>query len=62
MRRMRAMFDDLMDAVPPARRPALERQRALLDPAIDRPFADSGDRLEARKEDRQGLGLSRRPS
>jgi len=62
MRRMRAMFNDLIEEVPPARRPALERQRALLDPAIDRSFADSDDRLEARKEYRQGLGLSRRPS
>jgi uncharacterized membrane protein len=57
MRRMRAMFHDLMDVVPPDRRPALERQMALLDRSIERSFPDGEDRLEARKEDRQGLGL-----
>ena len=62
MRRMRAMFHDLMDVVPPGRRPALERQLSLLDRSIDRSFADSEDRLEARKEDRQGLGLPRQRS
>jgi uncharacterized membrane protein len=59
-RRMRAMLNDLMAALPPRRRPALERQRALLDRSIERAFADGEDRLEAMKEDRQGLGLSRR--
>jgi hypothetical protein len=56
------MFHDLMDAVPPGRRPALEHQLSLLDRSIDRSFADSEDRLEARKEDRQGLGLPRQRS
>jgi uncharacterized membrane protein len=62
MRRMRAMFHDLIDAVPPDRRPALERQMALLDRSIERSFPDGEDRLEARKEDRQGLGLPCRRS
>jgi uncharacterized membrane protein len=60
MRRMRAMFHDLMDVVPPGRRAALERQCELLDHSIDRSFADGEDRIEARKEDRQGLGMPRR--
>ena len=59
MRRMRAMLRDLIDAVPPDRRPALERQIALLDRSIERSFPDSEDRIEARKEDRQGLGQPR---
>ncbi len=57
MRRMRAMLNDLIDAVPPDRRPALDRQIALLDRSIERSFPDGEDRIEARKEDRQGLGL-----
>ena len=60
MRRMRAMFHDLMEVVPPGRRPALERQCALLDRAIDRSLADGEDRIDARKEDPQGLGMPRR--
>ncbi len=59
MRRMRAMFHDLLDTVPPGRRPALDRQLALLDRSIERSFADGEDRLEALKEDRQGMGLPR---
>jgi hypothetical protein len=53
------MLRDLIDAVPPDRRPALERQIALLDRSIERSFPDSEDRIEARKEDRQGLGQPR---
>jgi uncharacterized membrane protein len=60
VRRMRAMLRELMEAVSPGRRPAVERQIAALDRSIDRSFADDDHRTEARKEDRQGLGLSRR--
>ncbi len=60
MRRMRALLQDLMEHVPPERRPALQRYQERVDNGIRRTFEDEDDRKDALEEDRQGLGLSRR--
>jgi uncharacterized membrane protein len=60
MRRMRALLQDLMEHVPPERRPALQRYQERVDNGIRRTFEDVDDRKDALEEDRQGLGLSRR--
>jgi uncharacterized membrane protein len=57
MRRMRALISDLIAALPRERHPALEHQRARLDAAIARSFADEEEKLEASVDDRQGLGI-----
>ena len=59
MRRMNALVSDLGRAVPKERRPALEFWDARLKAVIARSFADSEERLEASKQDRQGLGAPR---
>jgi uncharacterized membrane protein len=59
MRRMNALVSDLSRAVPKERRPALEFWDARLKAIIARSFADSEERLEASKQDRQGLGAPR---
>jgi len=59
MRRMRALISDLLTALPPERRPALEHHRERLNAAIARSFADEEEKLEASVEDRQGLGVPR---
>ncbi|HSI32922.1 MAG: DUF2254 domain-containing protein [Phycisphaerae bacterium] len=55
-RRMRAMLDDLIQAVPPERRPILEEQKRLLDTGIVRNFSDAEDRTRATTGDLQGVG------
>jgi len=62
MRRMNALVADLSRAVPKERRPALEFWDARLRAVIARSFADSEERLEASKQDRQGLGAPRHRS
>lgn len=57
-RRLRALLLDLHADLPPGRRPALDRQLALLDDEVDRCFPD-GQRDDALVPDRQGLGLGR---
>ena len=59
MRRMRALLQDLMEHVPPERRPALQRYLERVDTGTRRAFEDGEDRKDALEEDRQGLGLSR---
>jgi uncharacterized membrane protein len=58
MRRMRALLQDLMEQVPPERRPALRRYLERVDNGIRRTFEDEEDRKDALEVDRQGLGLS----
>jgi uncharacterized membrane protein len=58
MRRLRSLLYGLMEHVPPARRPALERYLARVDSGTHRAFADEEDRRDALEVDRQGLGLS----
>ena len=55
-RRLRALLEDLREAVAAERRPAVEAELRLLDSSADRAFADRGDRLSAAARDRQGLG------
>jgi uncharacterized membrane protein len=62
MRRMNALIADLSHAVPKERRPALESWDVRLKAIIARSFVDSDERLEASKQDRQGLGAPRQHS
>ncbi|MEV5231319.1 DUF2254 domain-containing protein [Streptomyces pseudogriseolus] len=55
-RRLRALLDGLLEGVPPERRPAVRRQLALLDTAVEREFPDAVRRSLARTGDRQGIG------
>jgi len=59
MRRMNALITDLKNTVPEERRPALRYWDARLKATVARSFAGSEERLEASKEDRQGLGVPR---
>jgi uncharacterized membrane protein len=59
-RRLRAMLEDLVAAVPAARKPAVQRELALLDQAVDRTFKDAEDRVRASEGDAQGIGSSPR--
>jgi uncharacterized membrane protein len=61
MRRMNALVSDLIPAVPEERRPALRYWKERLKATIARSFADDEERLDALKEDRQGLGVPRHP-
>jgi len=63
MRRMNALVVDLTQAVPEERRPTVEYWDARLKATVARSFADSEERTEASRQDRQGLGAPReRPS
>jgi uncharacterized membrane protein len=59
MRRMNALVNDLISALPEERRPELRHWDARLKVTIARSFADGEDRVDASKEDRQGLGIPR---
>jgi uncharacterized membrane protein len=59
MRRMNALVTDLTLAVPEERRPTLKYWDARLKATVERSFADNEERMEATREDRQGLGASR---
>ncbi|MEZ5078653.1 MAG: DUF2254 domain-containing protein [Solirubrobacterales bacterium] len=58
-RRLRALLEDLREAVPERRRAAIDAELELLDAAADRTFVDRGDRRSAAAGDRQGLGAGR---
>ena len=63
-RRLRALLEDLREAVPEPRRAAIDAELELVDASADRAFTDRGDRLSAASRDRQGLGSAgdrRRP-
>ena len=60
MRRMNALVAELILALPEKRHPALQYWDAQLKASIARSFADSEERLQASKEDRQGFGAPRR--
>jgi uncharacterized membrane protein len=63
MRRMRAALDGLADWLPTEdRRRAVRRYLAHLDRTVEASSFDADDRRMAREEDRQGIGLSRRPA
>ena len=58
MRRMNALLNDLALAVPKERRPKIEYWDGRLKAVIARSFMDGEARLEALKDDRQGLGVT----
>jgi uncharacterized membrane protein len=60
MRRLRALLEDLREAVPPDRRLAVEHQLIRITTSIDRSFPDVNDRRDALQADRQGIGISMR--
>src|SRR5262249_50863116 len=62
IRRLRSALADLTEVVPDGERTdAVKRYVEHLDRAIDQSPLDAIDRIMARQEDRQGLGLSQRP-
>jgi uncharacterized membrane protein len=61
MRRMHALVADLMAVVPDERRAALEYWQTRLRASVAVHFADAEERAVATREDRQGLGVTRRP-
>jgi len=56
MRRMRAMLEELRDAVRPEHRPAVEEELARLDMTVAGSFANSVDLDRANTADPQGIG------
>jgi hypothetical protein len=61
MRRLRSALEGLSDSLPHgARSDAVRRYLELLDLSIERSPLDPADRIVARQQDRQGLGLSRK--
>ena len=57
-RRLRAMLEHLMAALPEARRPPLQQELELLASAVARKFPDDADRRRAGVADYQGVGGS----
>ncbi|HXY04490.1 MAG TPA: DUF2254 domain-containing protein [Terriglobales bacterium] len=60
MRRMMALVGELLSIVPEERRPALLYWQERLESTVAGAFRDKEDILDASREDRQGLGSSRR--
>ncbi|HTY70683.1 MAG TPA: DUF2254 domain-containing protein [Alphaproteobacteria bacterium] len=56
MRRLRAMIDSVMEAIPESRRPALRQELHLLDRTAERAFVFPEDLALARVPDSQGMG------
>ncbi|HTS17374.1 MAG TPA: DUF2254 domain-containing protein [Verrucomicrobiae bacterium] len=59
MRRMNALVADLIPHVAEERRPAIRYWQRRLESTVARSFPDGEERMEASKEDRQGLGVPR---
>lgn len=59
MRRMKALIDDLISALPEERHESLRDHQKRLDSTIARSFSDPEEQQEAAVEDRQGLGVLR---
>ena len=57
-RRLRALLQDLREAVPEFRRAAIDAELELVDASAARAFTDLGDRRSAAARDRQGLGAA----
>jgi uncharacterized membrane protein len=60
-RRLRAMINNLMQALPESRRPSLRIELELLDRSIEQNYLFPEDRALARTPDMQGLGGSSSP-
>ncbi len=61
-RRLRAALNDLDRVVPPSRQNAVRKYIEHLDMTVKNSIRDAEDLITALQEDRQGLGLSRKPS
>ena len=57
MRRLNALVGELIARVPEERRPAIRYWQRRLESTVARSFPDGEERMEASKEDRQGLGV-----
>jgi uncharacterized membrane protein len=57
-RRMKAMLEHLIEALPESRRPPLREELAMLGTAVERRFRDDTDRKRAGIADYQGIGGS----
>ncbi|MHA4773533.1 DUF2254 domain-containing protein [Streptomyces sp. MSC1_001] len=55
-RRLRALLDGLLDALPPEQHPAVRAQSDLLREAVEREFTDPARRAIAHRADLQGIG------
>ncbi|MEV6106978.1 DUF2254 domain-containing protein [Streptomyces sp. NPDC051940] len=55
-RRLRALLEGLLDALPPEQHPAVRAQLSLLRESVEREFADPGRRAIAQQADHQGIG------
>jgi uncharacterized membrane protein len=62
MRRMNALVSDLISAVPESRRAGVQHWKERLQATIVRSFPEGEERIEASREDRQGLGVPRQHS
>ncbi|MFD3726302.1 DUF2254 domain-containing protein [Streptomyces sp. NPDC058671] len=60
-RRLRAMLEDLLDALPPPQQAAVRAELHLLQESIERGFPDATRRAIAQDADRQGIGGHPRP-
>ncbi|MEU5209119.1 DUF2254 domain-containing protein [Streptomyces sp. NPDC020742] len=60
-RRLRALLEGLLAALPAGRRPAVRAELTRLDASVDRAFPDPVRRATARTGDRQGIGGGHRP-
>lgn len=57
-RRLRALLEDLREAVPESRQAAVAAELALVEAAAERAFTEAGDQRVAGARDRQGLGAT----
>ncbi|MFE9740590.1 DUF2254 domain-containing protein [Streptomyces sp. NPDC006477] len=55
-RRLRALLDGLLDALPPEQHPSVRAQSDLLREAVEREFTDPARRAVAQQADLQGIG------
>lgn len=60
MRRLRALLEDLQEALPESRQQAVQSHLSHVDQSILQHF-DAIDRRQAQQSDRQGIGVSRKP-
>jgi uncharacterized membrane protein len=60
MRRMNALVNEMILVLPEERHAVLFRWQERLQLSIDNSFGDLQDRLDASREDRQGLGITGR--
>ncbi|WP_406390145.1 DUF2254 domain-containing protein [Streptomyces sp. NBC_00887] len=61
-RRLRALFDGLLDSLPPTHHPAVRVEGDLLRESVERAFPDAARRVAGQTADSQGVGGRSRPS